>query len=51
MRLPAKAFREVLKTYKGTRYLAFEGGAEGLRVQNFQMPVLAACRTSPPRLE
>jgi hypothetical protein len=37
----AKAFCEVLKTYKGTRVLVFEGGADGLRVQNFRMPVLA----------
>ena len=40
VRLPAKAFRELLKTYKGTRVLVFEGGADGLRVQNFHMPVL-----------
>ena len=41
VRVAAKGFREVLKTYKGTRFLVFEGGANGLRVQNFHMPVLA----------
>ena len=26
--------------YKGTRFLTFEGSADGLHVQNFRMPVL-----------
>jgi hypothetical protein len=38
--LPAKSFRELLKTYKGTRFLTFEGGPDGLRIQTFRMPVL-----------
>jgi hypothetical protein len=39
--LPAQKFRDLLKTYKGTRSLTFEGSADGLRIQNFRMPVLA----------
>jgi hypothetical protein len=38
--LPFKKFREVLKTYKGTKFLTFEAGAGGLQIQNFHMPVL-----------
>lgn len=41
VRLPTKAFRELLQTYKGVSVLVFEGGPAGLRVQNFHMPVLA----------
>jgi len=39
--LPAQKFRDVLKTYSGTHSLTFEGNADGLRIQNFRMPVLA----------
>lgn len=39
--LPAQKFLALLKTYKGTRALSFEGGPNGLKVQNFTMPVLA----------
>jgi hypothetical protein len=47
--LPAKSFRELLKTYKGTRFLTFEGSADGLRIQTFRMPVLRYDRhPSPP---
>ena len=38
--LSAQKFRDLLKTYKGTRFLTFEWGADGLHVQNFRMPVL-----------
>jgi hypothetical protein len=38
--LPTNKFRDVLKTYKGTRFLTFEGYAEGLRIQNFRMPII-----------
>jgi hypothetical protein len=38
--LPAKGFRELLKTYKGTRFLNFEGNSDGLQIQTFRMPVL-----------
>ena len=39
--LSAPKFLTLLGTYKGTRSLSFEGGPEGLRVQNFTMPILA----------
>ena len=39
--LPAKAFRKVLDTYKGTRLLEFEASAEGLRIQTFRMSALS----------
>jgi hypothetical protein len=39
--LPTKPFRNVLKTYKGTRRLDFEGNADGLRIQKFRMPVVS----------
>ena len=29
-----------MNLYKGTRFLTFEGSPDGLRVQNFRMPVL-----------
>jgi hypothetical protein len=38
--LPNNKFREVLKTYQGTRFLTFEGSPAGLRIQNFRMPVV-----------
>jgi hypothetical protein len=38
--LPVQKFRDLLKTYKGTRFLTFEWGADGLHIQNFRMPVL-----------
>ena len=40
VRLSSKAFRCVLNTYKGTKFLTLEGSANGLRIQNFLMPVL-----------
>jgi hypothetical protein len=47
--LPAQKFRDLLKTYKGTRFLNFEWGADGLHVQNFRMPVLGYDpRPKPP---
>ena len=47
--LPAQKFRDLLKTYKGTRFLTFEWGVDGLYVQNFRMPVLAYDpRPKPP---
>ena len=39
--VPAAKFSTLLKTYKGTRFLNIEGGPNGLKVQNFTMPVLA----------
>ena len=39
--LPAKKFAALLKTYKGTKLLTCNGGPNGLKVQNFTMPVLA----------
>ena len=38
--LPAQKFSALLKTYKGTRFLNFEGSADGLQIQTFRMPVL-----------
>jgi len=38
---PAKKFRTLLNTYKGTRSLTFEANADSLRVQTFWMPVLS----------
>lgn len=38
--LPAQKFRDLLKTYKGTRFLTFEWDADGLHVQNFRLPVI-----------
>lgn len=47
--LPAQKFRDLLKTYKGTRFLTFEWGADGLHVQNFRMPVIGYDpRPKPP---
>jgi hypothetical protein len=37
----ADKFVTLIKTYKGTRSLSFEGGSEGLKVQSFQMSILA----------
>jgi hypothetical protein len=34
--------------YKGTRFLSFEGSADGLRVENFRMPVLGYDRGPNP---
>jgi hypothetical protein len=39
--LPARKFRELVKTYKGRTSLTFEGSADGLRIENFSMSVLA----------
>ena len=39
--LSAQKFLMLLKTYKGTRSLSFEGGPNGLKMQNFTMPILA----------
>src|SRR5262245_29772063 len=39
--LPAQKFRNLLKTYKGARFLSFDGSPDGLRVKTFWMPVLA----------
>jgi len=38
--LPTKKFRELLKTYKGRQSLTVEAAGDGLRIGNFQMPVL-----------
>jgi hypothetical protein len=38
--LPAPKFRELVKTYKGRISLTFEGSTNGLRIENFFMPVL-----------
>ena len=39
--LPAQKFGALLKTYKGTRFLNFDGNADGLQIQTFRMPVLS----------
>jgi DNA polymerase III sliding clamp (beta) subunit (PCNA family) len=39
--LPARKFRELVKTYKGRTSLTFEGSGDGLRIENFSMSVLA----------
>ena len=39
--LPAQKFLMMIKTYKGTRALNFEGGPTSLKIQNFTMPILA----------
>src|SRR4051812_41938413 len=39
--LPSQKFSALLKTYKGTRFLSFEGSAAGLQIQTFRMPVLS----------
>ena len=39
--VPAKSFRKVLDTFKGTPLLEFEGSAEGLRIQNFRMGIVS----------
>ena len=47
--LPAQKFRDLLKTYKGTRFVTFEWGADGLHVQNFRLPVIGYDpRPKPP---
>ena len=47
--LSAQKFRDLLKIYKGTRFLTFEWGADGLHIQNFRMPVLGYDpRPKPP---
>jgi hypothetical protein len=48
--LPAAGkFRDLLKTYKGTRFLTIEGGADGLRIKNLWMPILSYDpRPKPP---
>lgn len=37
--VPAKQFRQVLETYKGTQSLTLEGGPDGLRIGTFRMPI------------
>jgi hypothetical protein len=37
--LPAKAFRELLKTYKGRKSLTLEAAPDGLRIGTFQMAI------------
>ena len=45
----AGKFRDLLKTYKGTRFLTIEGSADGLRMKNLWMPVLSYDpRPKPP---
>jgi hypothetical protein len=39
--LPAQKFLMLIKTYKGTRSLNFEGGPNSLKIQNFTMPILS----------
>jgi hypothetical protein len=39
--LPAQKFLMLIKTYKGTPSLTFEGGPNSLKIQNFTMPILA----------
>lgn len=39
--LPAKSFGSVLKTYKGTKFLNFDGSSDGLKINAFTMPVLS----------
>jgi hypothetical protein len=46
--LPAHKFRDLLKTYKGTPSLTFERNAKVVRIQSFQMPVLAYNTTPKP---
>ncbi len=38
--VPAQNFAKLLATYKGTKLLTIEGGPDGLKIQNFTMPVL-----------
>ena len=38
--LPAQKFLMLIKTYKGTRALNFEGCPNSLKIQNFTMPIL-----------
>jgi hypothetical protein len=37
----AGKFRDLLKTYKGTRFLTLEGDADGLQIESFRMRVLS----------
>ncbi|MBA3350887.1 MAG: hypothetical protein H0U23_00405 [Blastocatellia bacterium] len=46
--LPAKSFSSVLKTYKGTKFLNFDGSSDGLRINAFTMPVLSYDPTPIP---
>lgn len=39
--LPAKSFSSILKTYKGTKFLNFDGSSDGLQINAFRMPILA----------
>ena len=39
--LPTKNFAAVLKTYKGTKFLNFDGSSGGLQINTFRMPVLS----------
>jgi hypothetical protein len=38
--VPAQKFRMLIKTYKGTRSLNFEGGPTRLKIEKFTMPIL-----------
>jgi hypothetical protein len=47
--LPSQKFGDVLKTYKGTRFLNVEASADGLQIQTFRMPILSYNpRPTPP---
>ena len=37
--LPAKAFRQIIETYKSVAFIEFEGSAAGLRINSFKMPI------------
>ena len=39
--LPSQKFSALLKTYKGTKFLNFEGSAAGLQINAFRMPVIS----------
>lgn len=39
--LPAHNFPTLIKTYKGTQFLNFDGGANGLKIQNLTTPVIS----------
>ena len=41
VKLSAQKFTKLIPTYEGTRFLSFEGGPGGLKIQNFTMPVIS----------
>jgi len=41
VKLSAQKFAKLITTYEGTRFLSFEGGPDGLKIQNFTMPVIS----------